>query len=64
VASRSLVRLSGLIGEALQITPIYMRLSRSDTIRQKTSVLICLARLKEVLIELLRNTVPEFESLV
>ena len=35
-----------------------------DAIRQKTSVSICVARLKEVLIELFRHPVPELESLV
>ena len=34
------------------------------TVRQNTSVLICLARLKKVLIELLGYPVPELESLV
>jgi hypothetical protein len=35
-----------------------------DTVRQKTSVFICVMRLKEVLIELFRHPVPELESLV
>jgi len=35
-----------------------------DTVRQKTSVFICVPRLKKVLIELLGHTMPELESLV
>jgi hypothetical protein len=56
----------GKIGEALQTSPIQMRLSgvHPDTVRQKTSVFICVARLKKVLIELFRHPVPELESLV
>jgi len=34
------------------------------SVRQKTSVFICVARLKKVLIELFRHPVPELESLV
>jgi hypothetical protein len=35
-----------------------------DTVRQKTSVFIWIARLKKVLIELFRHPVAELESLV
>jgi len=35
-----------------------------ETTRQKTSVFICVSRLKKALIELFRHTVPELESLV
>jgi hypothetical protein len=57
-------RRSKRIGEALQTSPIQMRLSGTDTVRQKTSVFICVARLKKVLIELFRHPVSELESLV
>ena len=59
---RPLVRRSRRIGEALQTSPIER--SVPDTVRQKTSVFICVARLKKVLIELFRHPVPELESLV
>ena len=51
---------------SLQTSPTQNEIEKRvpDTARQKASVFICIARLKEVLIELSRHPVPEFESLV
>ena len=61
---RPLVRRSRRIGGNVANLADSNEIERSvpETTRQKTSLFICVARLKEVLIELFRHPVPELES--